>query len=58
MMKNSDYMKNKKIATKMLIANNEEGKLAKYANAPYFKKKDKKAAAFLQKHPIPEKFLK
>ena len=35
---------------------NEE--LAKYAKAPYFKEKDKKAAAFLKKHPIPEKFLK
>jgi len=32
--------------------------LAKYAKAPYFKEKDKKAAAFLKKHPIPEKLLK
>ena len=32
--------------------------LAKYAKAPYFKEKDKKAAAFLKKHPIPEKFIK
>lgn len=32
--------------------------LAKYAKASYFKEKDKKAAAFLKKHPVPEKFLK
>ena len=51
-------MKNKKTTSKPLTDSSENEKLAKYANAPYFKKKDKKAAAFLQKHPIPAKFLK
>jgi hypothetical protein len=36
----------------------DDDQLAKYAKASYFKEKDKKAAAFLKKHPVPEKFLK
>lgn len=36
----------------------DDDQLAKYAKASYFNEKDKKAAAFLKKHPVPEKFLK
>ena len=49
--------KNQKSSTNS-TKNIDNEELAKYAKAPYFKEKDKKAAAFLKKHPIPEKFLK
>lgn len=51
-------MKNKKKPEKKLAANSDSEKLAKYASAPFFKERDKKAAEFLQKHSIPSKFLK
>ncbi|MDP9076724.1 MAG: hypothetical protein M3O71_04810 [Bacteroidota bacterium] len=31
---------------------------AKYSESTFFKKKNEEAAAFLKKHPIPEKFIK
>jgi hypothetical protein len=51
-------MKNKKGLEKRTAEDGSAEKLAKYSKAPYFTKKDKKAADFLQKHPIPAKFLK
>jgi hypothetical protein len=51
-------LKNKKSIEKPHIGSSGSDKLAKYASAPYFRKKDKKAAEFLQKHPVPAKFLK
>jgi hypothetical protein len=51
-------MKNKKGPGKRAVDDSSREKLAKYAKAPYFTKKDKKAVDFLQKHPIPAKFLK
>lgn len=51
-------MKNKNTSGKPLSGKVETEKLAKYASAPYFKKKDKKATEFLQKHPVPIKLLK
>jgi hypothetical protein len=51
-------LKNKKITGKPLMESSGSDKLAKYASAPYFRKKDKKAVEFLQKHPVPAKFLK
>lgn len=51
-------MKNKKGLEKKAAAGSSTEKLANYAKAPYFAKKDKKAVEFLQKHPIPAKFLK
>jgi len=51
-------MKNNKKSDKFLIENNQPEKLAKYANAPYFKEKDKKAVEFLRSHPVPAKLLK
>ena len=45
----------KEVYSKKHIDNDQ---LAQYAKASYFKEKDKKAAAFLKKHPVPEKFLK
>jgi hypothetical protein len=51
-------MKNKKGLEKRVVADSNTEKLAKYAKTPYFAKKDKKAAEFLQKHPVPTKFLK
>jgi hypothetical protein len=51
-------MKNKKGLEKRAVDDSSTEKLAKYAKAPYFTKKDKKAVEFLQKHPIPAKFLK
>jgi hypothetical protein len=52
-------MNNKKnLEKKLATADRNSEKLAKYANAPYFKEKNRKAAEFLKKHPIPEKFLK
>jgi len=39
------------------IAEREE-KVALYTKASYFQKKDKKAAEFLKKHPVPAEFLK
>jgi hypothetical protein len=51
-------MKNKKGLEKRAADDSSTEKLAKYAKAPYFTKKDKKAVEFLQKHPVPAKFLK
>jgi hypothetical protein len=51
-------MKNKKGSEKRAVDDSSTEKLAKYAKAPYFAKKDKKAAEFLQKHPVPAKFLR
>jgi len=51
-------MKNKKSLEKRAVNDNSADKLAKYAKAPYFAKKDKKAAEFLKKHPVSAKFLK
>jgi hypothetical protein len=35
-----------------------ERDISKYANAPYFAEKARKAKKFLKEHPIPENFLK
>jgi hypothetical protein len=51
-------MKNKKNSEKHSSGASSSEKLDKYSSAPYFKKKDKKAVEFLQKHPLPAKFLK
>jgi hypothetical protein len=51
-------MENKKGPEKGAVTDSSREKLAKYAKAPYFTKKDKKATEFLQKHPVPAKFLK
>jgi hypothetical protein len=51
-------MKNKKNPEKGLTENSKPEKLAKYANAPYFKEKDRKAVEFLRKHPLPGNLLK
>ena len=40
------------------LENIEEEGVARYAKASYFREKDKRAAEFLKKHPIPAKFLK
>lgn len=46
---------NKEANTKKHLNNDQ---LAKYAKASYFKDKDKQAADFLKKHPVPVKLLK
>lgn len=51
-------MKNKKGLEKRAVKDSGTEKLAKYAKAPYFTEKDKKAVEFLQKHPVPTKLLK
>jgi hypothetical protein len=51
-------MKNRKSIEKRAVDDGSTETPAKYAKAPYFTKKDKKAVEFLQKHPIPAKFLK
>ena len=38
--------------------NAESEAVARYSKAAYFQEKDRKAAEFLKKHPIPEKFFK
>jgi len=38
--------------------NAEAEAVARYSKAAYFQEKDRKAAEFLKKHPIPEKFFK
>jgi hypothetical protein len=50
--------KNTKKIVKPAGDNESAEKISRYAKASYFKEKDKKAAAFLKKHPVPGKFLK
>ncbi|WP_316815495.1 hypothetical protein [Pedobacter nyackensis] len=50
-------IKNKKKAEKV-VSTEDVGSVVKYANAPFFKKKDEEAIAFLKKHPIPVDFWK
>lgn len=40
------------------VSMEDAGSLAKYANAPFFKKKDEEAVKFLKKHPVPVDFWK
>lgn len=49
-------IKIKKKAEKLISS--QDGSVAKYANAPFFKKKDEEAITFLKKHPIPADFWK
>ncbi len=46
--------KNKK-PIKAVVEPTDAEKVALYAKAPYFHEKDKKAIAFLKKHPLPLK---
>jgi hypothetical protein len=41
-----------------VISNQNADSLAKYTNAPFFKKKDEEAIQFLKKHPLPSDFWK
>ncbi len=50
-------IKNTKKGEKM-VSIADTGSAAKYANAPFFKKKDEEAIKFLKKHPIPAEFWK
>ncbi|MEP7374619.1 MAG: hypothetical protein ABI675_14590 [Chitinophagaceae bacterium] len=54
----ADNTKHTKKPLKPAMGSEGSEKIAEYARASYFKEKDKKAAAFLKKHPIPGKFLK
>lgn len=49
--------KNDKKIEKILSIDNV-GSLTKYANAPFFRKKDEEAIKFLKKHPVPVDFWK
>jgi hypothetical protein len=40
------------------VSGQDVGAVTKYANAPFFKKKDEEAIKFLKKHPIPVDFWK
>lgn len=40
------------------VEKTDEEKIARYAKSSYFREKDRKAAAFLKKHPFPSKVLK
>ena len=50
-------MKNSK-KTEKAAPVQEMGALAKYSNAPFFKKKNEEAIKFLKAHPIPASFWK
>ncbi|SMC60897.1 hypothetical protein [Pedobacter nyackensis] len=50
-------IKNKK-KTEKVVSTQDVGSVVKYANAPFFKKKDEEAITFLKKHPIPVDFWK
>ncbi len=53
-------MGNNKVAKKndAVHKSAEQSKLSKYANAPFFKKKDEDAIEFLKNHPLPTEFFK
>jgi hypothetical protein len=52
-----DKGKNKTLESKAPAENSENENSARYAKSSYFLEKDKKAASFLKKYPIPAKFL-
>ncbi len=49
--------KKKITQSKQLVENSDNENIARYAKSSYFQEKDKKAASFLKKHPIPAKFF-
>jgi hypothetical protein len=44
--------------SKLSVENTTGEKVSRYAKSSYFREKDRKAAEFLKKHPVPAKFLK
>jgi hypothetical protein len=54
----ADNRKNITKPSNLSVENIEAEKIARYARSSYFRKKDKKAAEFLKKHPVPTKFSK
>ena len=54
----ADNLKNIKKPVKPPVENSEGDKVSLYTKASYFREKDRRAAEFLKKHPIPGKFLK
>lgn len=54
----ADTLKNIKKPVKQPGENTDGDKVSRYTKAFYFREKDRKAAEFLKKHPIPGKFLK
>jgi hypothetical protein len=44
--------------TKSSVEHTDDEKVIRYTKSIYFQEKDRKAIEFLQKHPIPAKFLK